>query len=376
MEPFYKSAAFHEGVKFIENGGKVLCLTGQWGSGKTSTAKNVYKFVNKIEKHQIVIRNTLFFDVGDQSVIFDDAISKEITDIEKDQLRKLYDNFSRSVINGFIIITLDENMKSCYGFVKSLIPCKKDIKFIHLSKTLTKGDRTKILDSQLEAFSPNKDFSKVEQLALKGKDHSLGYPEICALFSRCTSFQNVGPVVFCNLPLQHLLSHLDGMHNSEENEKFLMLVYMSLNQMEIDIKTPNSMFYKIRKSCICCTGNNESGTLPTQMESTETTSKEISVAANDSYSETKFMMLLSTEFVVQEEGTSIYRLQHEVIKRMALIVFGTYHFNKLLEFSKQEELKGWIQEKSTFYNPFKQGDIKPVLVLQKKQWRRYQEILA
>lgn len=369
-------------MEFIKNGGKLLCLTGQWGSGKTSTAKNVYMSVTNIRTHPIVIRNHLLFDVGDQPVIFDGAISEEITDIEKDQLRekirKLYDNFSRSETNGFIIITLDENMKHCNEFVRSLYSPKEDIKFINLSKTLTKGDRTQILHSQLECFSLNKDFSKVEQLALKGKDNSLGYPEICALFSRCTVFQNAGPKVFCNRPLQHLRKHLDDMHNSEENEKFLMLVYMSLNQMEIDIKTPNSMFYKIRKSCICRTGYNESGTLPTQMNSTETTSRKISVAANDSYSETRLMMLMSTEFVVQEdsENTSTYRLQHEVIKRIALIVFGTYHFNQLLEFSQQEELKGWIQKRSTSYNLFNQGDIKPVLELQKEQWKQYKEILA
>lgn len=46
--------------------------------------------------------------------------------------------------------------------------------------------------------------------------------------------------------------------------------------------------------------------------------------------------------------SSIYRLQHTVIKRMVLIVFGTHHFDKLLQYSKQEDLKGWIKVKKSF----------------------------
>lgn len=74
--------------------------------------------------------------------------------------------------------------------------------------------------------------------------------------------------------------------------------------------------------------------------------------------------LLSNEFVVKKD-TSTYRLQHDVIKRMALIVFGTHHFDKLLEFSKQEDLKGWIEKGEILSNPL--NDIKPVLVVKKKQ---------
>lgn len=118
---------------------------------------------------------------------------KEITNGEKDQLREniktLFENMLRLGTKAFIIITIEENMEHLYGFVKSLIPCEDDVRFINLTKKLTKGDRTQILHSQFEVFSPNENFSKVEQLALKGTGHSLGYPETCALFSRC--FQDV-----------------------------------------------------------------------------------------------------------------------------------------------------------------------------------------
>lgn len=64
-------------------------------------------------------------------------------------------------------------------------------------------------------------------------------------------------------------------------------------------------------------------------------------------------MLLKKEFIVEKTETSKYILQHDVIKRMTIIVFGTYHFDKLLEFSKREELKGWIKRKYTQNNLFK-----------------------
>lgn len=111
------------------------------------------------------------------------------------------------------------------------------MKFIDITKTFTKGDRTQILHSQLEVFSPNTNFRKVEQLALKGKDYSSGYPEIFVLVSRCRDFQIVGPLIFCNIPLEHLKRHLIGIYNYTDKGHILMLVYMSLNQMEINVNT-------------------------------------------------------------------------------------------------------------------------------------------
>lgn len=381
-EPFYKSTAFNEGEDFINRGGKLLCFIGQWGSGKTSTAKQVYMSITK--QPPKVIQNPLTFNVGDQPIIFDEAFSKEITEIEQNQLRdkikKLYENMSRSGIKPFIIITLDEDMEDCYGFVESL--CKEEIKYIKLSENLTKVDRTQILHSHFETFSQIKNISKVEQLALTGQDHSLGYPEICALISKCRTFQKAGPVVFCNRPLAHLKMYLEKMHKSKDNETFLMLVYMSLNQMEIDVNISNDMLFEILRSCGCVTTKNDSDSKTMKMKSTKTTKRK----ENDAYMELNSMTkdkkndknkeylktLLSKEFVVRKADTSRYRLQHDVIKRMTLIVFGTFHFDKLLAFSKPEELKGWIKKKNTIRNIFKQGEINPVLEITKEHWRQYQ----
>lgn len=73
----------------------------------------------------------------------------------------------------------------------------------------------------------------------------------------------------------------------KDNEKFMMLVYMSLNQKEINVNSPNDLFYEIRSSCSCGTSKNNSDIKKKQIESTETTIREGSDAANDSYSRTK-----------------------------------------------------------------------------------------
>lgn len=367
-------------MKFIKSGGKLLCLTGLWGSGKTATAKQIYKSVTNT--HPIIMQIPLKFDVGNEPIIFDGAILKEITNGEKDQLREkintLFENMLRSGKKPFIIITLEENMEHLYGFVKSLIPCEDDVRFINLTKKLTKGDRIQILDSQFEVFSPNENFSKVEQLALKGTGHSLGYPETCALFLRCSAFQKIGPVVFCNRPLRYLKRQLEDMHYSEDSKKFLMLVYMSLNQMEIDFDTTNDMLNEILKSCQCGINKNDKSKT-TQMKSLGIKLRNVGDELNDSTLEEKdrhknyLTSLLSKEFVVKNADTSNYRLQHAVIKRMALIVFGTYHFDKLLEFSKQEDLKGWVKEKKFNCNPCERlRDVKPVLEIKQDQWRQFQ----
>lgn len=372
-------------MKFIERGGKLLCLTGLWGSGKTATAKQIYKSVTNT--HPIIMQIPLKFDVGNEPIIFDGAILKEITNGEKDQLREkintLFENMLRSGTKPFIIITLEENMEHLYGFVKSLIPCEDDVRFINLTKKLTKGDRIQILDSQFEVFSPNENFSKVEQLALKGTGHSLGYPETCALFLRCSAFQKIGPVVFCNRPLRYLKRQLEDMHYSEDSKNFLMLVYMSLNQMEIDFDTTNDMLNEILKSCKCGINKNDNSKT-TQMKSLGIKLRNVGDELNDSIFKSTLeekdrhknylTSLLSKEFVVKNADTSNYRLQHAVIKRMALIVFGTYHFDKLLEFSKQEDLKGWVKEKKINCNPCERlRDVKPVLEIKQDQWRQFQK---
>lgn len=72
-------------MKFLENSGKPVCLLGQLGSGKTSIGKQVYMSVSNTPP--LVIQNHLKFDVGIQPIIFDNEFIKEITDVEKDQLK-------------------------------------------------------------------------------------------------------------------------------------------------------------------------------------------------------------------------------------------------------------------------------------------------
>lgn len=177
-----------------KNGGKIPCFGGRWGSGRTSTAKQVYAAVTK--SPPIIISDPLSFDVSKhyKPIILDYAFSKGISQTETELLRKkintLFKNVSSSTSDSkvFIILKLDEDMTTVPEFVKSLV-AQKEAKFIDLSKSLTKGDRTQILSSQFETFCSNEDFSKVENLAMVGNDSSLGYREICALISRCRAFQ-------------------------------------------------------------------------------------------------------------------------------------------------------------------------------------------
>lgn len=358
----------------------MLCLVGKWGSGKTSTAKQVY--TNQYQTPPIIIRDILKFEVGKEPVILDEAINKGISEVEKNHLKEkiqqLYENMSHLPIKPFIILTLDEDMESVYDYVKSLVSRESEIKFIDVSKSLTIGDRTQILSFQFRTFRPGEDFSKVEQLALKGNNNSLGYPEICALFCRCVSLQKAGPTVFCYRPLHFLKCHLQHMHDSEDNNKFLMLVYMSLNEMMIDLTASNDM---LRDLLHIKKGNRNTRTFkPTILLS----GADVQDCADIEMHESEALMydmdrdleflesLLPREFVVKEAKGTIYRLQHYVIKRMTLIVFGTYNFEKLLQISKREDLQGWIEEKKIFAvsNPF--NDIKPVLRIKRDHWEQYQ----
>ncbi|XP_052720885.1 uncharacterized protein LOC128192256 isoform X2 [Crassostrea angulata] len=391
-KPFYKTSAFYEGVKFINNDGKILCLVGLWGSGKRSTAKQIYVAVTN--SLPIIIGDPLTFDVTEhhEPIIVDMTLSIEISESKKETLaekiRMLFENMSSSNTHtkAFIIFLIDEDRANIGKFVRSL---GKETKFIDLSKSLTKGDRTQMLYSQFETFYRNKNFSEVEKLAIeKGNDHLLGYSEICALFCRCTYFQNVGPVLFRNRPLQHLKSYLQKMHESDEKEQFLMLVYMSLNQMEINVNNPNDNLFEILESCKCVptTKETKNSTKQTEITGTEVTLK-TSVTGHESSSENKpkkrimsrenIISLIPMEFVnkLKVQEACVYRIQHDVIKRMTLIVFGTYHFDKLLELSEPEELKEYIKKQSKTAIVAHLSEMKPVLEIGGKQWSQYQEKL-
>lgn len=85
--------------------------------------------------------------------------------------------------------------------------------------------------------------------------------------------------------------------------------------------------------------------------------------------------LPSKEYVIQETETSSYKLQHEVIHRMVLIVFGTYQFDKLFQYAKQEDLKEWIQKNMFCSNCFKSSlDSNSVLENNEEQLGQFEEI--
>lgn len=143
---------------------------------------------------------------------------------------------SRSGTKPFIIITLDEDMKHLYNFVVSFTMQKGREVYRYYKNVNKRGSYSNIALATW-SFQSKYKYRKVEQLALKGKDYSSGYPEICVLVSRCRDFQIVGPLIFCNIHLEHLKRHLIGIYNSTDKGHILMLVYMSLNQMEINVNT-------------------------------------------------------------------------------------------------------------------------------------------
>ena len=235
------------------------------------------------------------------------------------------------------------------------------MKVINLNDRLTKDDRIQILNSHFTISCPKKDLSKIEDLATKGQHESLGYPEICALCCRCEDFQKMKGTEFCNTPLRSLKNYLEEMYQYKPN-KFLMLVDMSLSQMEVDVENPNEMLLNELETC---KSNN-----PEQADPLVGTVTEIVRLGKveDIHS------LMSWEFVDNVPKTTKYRLQHDVIKRLTLVVFGTFYFDKLLKLSKPEDLEGWIKEKSLgtkLKNVI--GDIMPSLLVDGKTWMQHEQ---
>lgn len=95
-EPFYKTSAYYEGVTFLDNGGKILCLEGLWGSGKRSTAKQVYMAVTN--STPIIISDLLTFDASKhyKPIIVSQAFLKEKSHEEiehfKEKIRIFFKN--------------------------------------------------------------------------------------------------------------------------------------------------------------------------------------------------------------------------------------------------------------------------------------------
>ena len=365
-EPFFMTAAFHEATEYLKEHGHFLVLSGKWGSGKTKTAEEVYRSVTG--KSPTIITGLEKFDYEEQNhaLIFEEAIPRDLSNEElkklQDKINTWFERVSVSETNPFIIFTSNDDRKPDFS---KIIPVTSgtDLKVINLNNRLTIGDRTQILKTHSTLLCPNKKSSEIEDLALKGINKSLGYPEICALFCRCEHFQKTKSI-FCSRPLRNLRSYLESMCNSEEN-KFLILVYMSLNQMEMDVENLNEMIFNELETCKT---NNR-----TQAEPLVGTIIDILRHGNDE----DIQSLMSWEFVNKVPNSNKYRLQHDVIKRMTLIVFGTFHFNKLLELTKREDLKGWI-EKSSFINELRimqrsYDDIMPLLFIKGKKWKQYEQ---
>ena len=110
--PFYKTAAYHQAVQFIKDGGRFLFLIGQWGSGKTTVAKRVYTSVTG--KTPLLAKDLLEFDINEheKSVIFDKAISRNFSYEEKQALKTDINSWCDKQSNPreirFIIFTLTD----------------------------------------------------------------------------------------------------------------------------------------------------------------------------------------------------------------------------------------------------------------------------
>lgn len=401
--PFFKTKAFHEGVTFLEKGGKLLCLSGQWGSGKTSVAKHVYIEVTKTRP--VIFRNALELEISDQPVILDDVLSKDISKYDEDMIIMKIENMLKNspCSETFIIVIVDGEFKKLSDSLKSFLSDGKGKKRIDISKSITKGDENQILFTNFTFFCPDDDFSKFfEELKSKRNEDPIGYPEICALLCRCRKNPDMpSPLLFRNSPLQYLTSLVKNMHSSDNNIKFMMLVYMSLNEMEINVIVQNDGFDELLESCDC---NNTPPKSKNQLEApntdasgddaNKTTSsgkeiviqtqkgeknvykpKESSLSTSPKHKNRQDFLtsIIPMEFADKVRDTSIYRLQHDVVKRMVLIVFGTHHFDKLLTFSKPENLRGWIREKKVSHVFDTVKDTKPYLKIGGNKWLQYKE---
>lgn len=150
--PFFKTKAFHEGVTFLEKGGKLLCLSGQWGSGKTSVAKHVYIEVTKTPP--VIVRNALELQISDQPVILDDVLSTDISEYDEDMIIMKIENMLKNspCSETFIIVIVDGEFKKLPKSLKSFLLDGRDKKRVDISKSITKGDENQILFTNFTFF--------------------------------------------------------------------------------------------------------------------------------------------------------------------------------------------------------------------------------
>lgn len=108
-------------MKFINNGGKILCLIGRWGSGKRSTAKQVYVAVKNSSPIMVSDPVTLHHE----PIIVDMTLFIETSESEKknlaEKMHMLFENMSSSnkYTNAFIIFLFDEDRENTNVLVNS-----------------------------------------------------------------------------------------------------------------------------------------------------------------------------------------------------------------------------------------------------------------
>ena len=308
-EPFYQTAAFHEAKHYLEDGGQFLVLSGLRVCGKTKTSKELYRSVTG--RSPKIITDLEMFDCQEQTqaIIYDGAIPGKLSvESLQDKLKTWLENVSICETKTFIIFTSINDQKALF---RKIIPVNpgEGFRVMNLNKRLTAGDRTQILHSHFSMLHPNRDFSNILYIARNCKNESLGYPEICALFSRCEYFQRARRSDFCKKPLYYLKMYLEKMYKNKRNT-FLLLVYMSLNEMELDVENPDEMLFNGLEACKC---NCRAQAMPL-----DDTIVEIVRLGKDE----DINSLMSWEFVDKVPKTSKYRLQHDVIKRMTHCIWN------------------------------------------------------
>ena len=158
---FHETAAFHEAIQYLTDGGTFLVLSGIWGSGKTKTAKEVYRSVTG--KSPIIITDVEKFNSEEQNqtLVFDEAIPEDLSEGDmkrlQEKIKAWLKKVSTSETKAFIIFTSVADRKSTFAYITSAASDKK-LKVINLKDRLTKGDHIQILHSQYCMFCPKKDF--------------------------------------------------------------------------------------------------------------------------------------------------------------------------------------------------------------------------
>ena len=161
-------------------------------------------------KSPTIITDLELFDCQEQNqaLIYDGEIPGKLSaERISIKIKTWLENVSIGGTKTFIIFISTCDQKIAFS---KIIPVTLDAGFrvINLNERLTKGDRSSILYTHFSMLHKNRNFSKIEDLATKGKHESLGYTEICALFCRCDEFQKMKGVEFCKTPLRLSLIHI------------------------------------------------------------------------------------------------------------------------------------------------------------------------